>query len=211
MRVWRLLTSRVDARGEARDSTGVQAPASETTVAEYLALDAEAEGKLELLNGTVVAMAGASPRHNRIVTNIAFALNADLRHGPCHVFSQDQRVQVEATESYVYPDIVIVCDEPRFDTTARPASLCNPSAVVEVLSQSTIDHDLGAKLGHYRRIPSVRELLFVHVEERVVTTVTRQGDGSWKLVDSGPHGEVELSGVSLPLDAIYERTESLPA
>jgi len=105
----------------------------------------------------------------------------------------------------------VVCDEPSFDTSAKPASLRNPSAVVEVLSASTLDHDLGAKLGRYRRIPSVRELLFVHVEERAVTTVVRQEDGSWNLIDAGPDGEVELAGVSLALDRIYERTESLPA
>ncbi|PRQ05423.1 hypothetical protein ENSA5_02430 [Enhygromyxa salina] len=185
-------------------------PAPQTTIAEYLELDAEADGKLELLNGVVVAMAGASPRHNQIVSNVAFALNAVLRKGPCRVFSQDQRVQVEATESYLYPDIVVVCEEPSFDTSARPASLRNPSAIVEVLSRSTLDLDLGAKLGHYRRIPSVREVLLIHAEERRVTTVTRQDDGSWKLVDTGPEGEVELSGVCLSLDTIYERSESLP-
>ena len=204
-------SSRVDGWPEARDSPEVQEPAPQTTVAEYLELDAKAAGKLELLNGVVVAMAGASPRHNQIVTNVAFALNAVLREGPCRVFSQDQRVQVEATESYVYPDIVVVCAEPSFDTSARPASLRNPSAVVEVLSRSTLDLDLGAKLGDYRRIPSVREVLLIHAEERGVTTVSRQDDGSWKLVDTGPGGAVELSGVPLSLDTIYERTESLPA
>ena len=174
-------------------------------------MDAEAEGKLELLNGVVVAMAGASPRHNLIVTNLAANLHAALRDGPCMVMSQDQRVHVEATRSYVYPDVVVVCDQPRFDSSAKPASLLNPTAIVEVLSESTLDHDLGAKLGHYRQIPSVAEVLFVHSETRATTLVTRQDDGSWKLVDRGPDGEVELAGVTLPLGVIYERTEDLPA
>lgn len=176
----------------------------------YLEMDAAAEGKLELLNGVVVAMAGASPRHNQVVQNIARALGNGLEGSPCRVWTQDQRVRVDATESYTYPDLVVVYDEPQFDTTARPASLLNPTAVVEVLSESTLDHDLGAKLGHYRQIPSVTEVLFVHTDTRTTTCVTRQDDGSWKLVDRGPEGQVELANVPLPLDAIYERTADLP-
>lgn len=183
---------------------------NEVSVEAYLQADAEASGKLELLNGVVVAMAGASPRHNLIVANITAALHGALRASPCMVMSQDQRVRIEFTESYVYPDVVVACDEPQFDTTARPASLLNPTAVVEVLSESTLDHDLGAKLGHYRRIASVHEVLFVHTETRTVTLVTRQSNESWNLVDRGPTGEVEVAGVALTLDVIYERTESLP-
>jgi len=184
--------------------------AQKTSVETYLRLDAGSDGKLELLNGAVVAMAGASPRHNQIVSNASRALGNALDTGPCLVMTQDQRVRIEATESYVYPDVVVICDAPLFDTTARPVSLTNPTAVVEVLSESTLDHDLGAKLGHYRRIPSLREILFVHVETRAVTLVTRESDDTWKLVDRGPEGGVELVGVSLPLDTLYDRTESLP-
>jgi len=111
----------------------------------------------------------------------------------------------------VYPDVVVMGEEPRMDRSQNPASLQNPTAVVEVLSESTLDHDLGAKLGHYRQISTVAEVLFVHSETRATTLVSRQDDGSWKLVDRGPDGEVELAGVTLPLDSIYERASDLPA
>lgn len=183
-------------------------PAQKTAVDAYWALDEAAEGKLELLNGVVVAMAGASPRHNLIVANIARALGNALSEG-CLVFTQDQRVRVRATESYLYPDTVVVCGEPSFDERARPASLENPSAVVEVLSESTRDHDRGAKLEHYRRVDSIDEVLFVHSERRAATLVSRQTDGSWRLVDT--EDRVVFATVTLTLDAIYARTESLPA
>ncbi|MEO0325859.1 MAG: Uma2 family endonuclease [Myxococcota bacterium] len=185
--------------------------AERVSVETYLAMDAEAEGKLERLNGVVVAMAGASPLHNQIVGNVARALGNGLEDSTCRVLTQAQRVQVEATGACLYPDVVVIRGEACFDTSARPASLLNPSAVVEVLSESTLDHDLGAKLGHYRRIPSVREILFVHTSGRSATLVTREGDGSWRLVDRGPEGGVDLSGVSLTLDAVYARTEGLPS
>jgi Uma2 family endonuclease len=110
----------------------------------------------------------------------------------------------------VYPDIVVTCEEPRFETSQRPASLENPSSVVEVVSPSTEDHDLGAKLSHYRRVPSISEVLLVHTERRAVTIVSRQDEGSWRLVDRGPEGTVRIADVPLSLDAIYDRAEQLP-
>lgn len=184
-------------------------PAEKVSVEHSLELDLADEGKLEFLNGAVFAMAGA-PRHNQIVANIFEKLLVGLASGPCRVWSQDQRGVVQETQSYVYPDIVVICDEPSFDTAARPASLRNPSVIVEVLSESTLDYDLGAKLGHYRRLPSVKQILFVHVDTRATTLVTRQSDGSWNLVDQGPSGSVELAGVTVTLDTIYARTASLP-
>ncbi|HJK95274.1 MAG TPA: Uma2 family endonuclease [Polyangiaceae bacterium LLY-WYZ-15_(1-7)] len=183
-------------------------PLQRTSVGDYLDLDARSGERLELLNGVVVAMAGASPRHNQVVTNLVRLLS-DALEG-CFVFSQDQRVLVAATESYLYPDVVVVCDAPDFDTSARPASLRNPTLVVEVLSESTQDHDLGAKLGHYRQLPSVQQVLFVHADRRAVTLVSRQEDG-WKLVDRGPDGAVDAGGATLPLDALYARVDELPA
>jgi Uma2 family endonuclease len=84
-----------------RDRQRVTKASPTVTVEEYLELDRAADGKLELLDGVVVAMAGASPRHNHIVANGLGELRAALRGGPCFVFSQAQRVRIEATGSYV--------------------------------------------------------------------------------------------------------------
>lgn len=176
---------------------------------EYLRQDREFDGKLELLNGVVVAMAGAGPRHNLIVGNLFAAVHTGLAGRPCLAFTQDQRVQLAATESYVYPDIVVVCGDPSFETGHRPPTLLNPTAVVEVLSESTLSHDLGAKLRHYRRHATIDEIVFVHADQRLVTSVTRQDDGSWRLIDS-TEGSLTLAGVSVGLDALYAGSESVP-
>ncbi len=64
---------------------------------------------------------------------------------------------------------------------------------------------------HYRQVPSVDEVLFVHTETRASTLVTRQHDGSWKLVDSGPEGSITVTDVELSLATLYARTDDLPA
>ena len=185
-------------------------PVTRFTVAEYLALEAASETKHEYDNGEIIAMAGASPRHNLISMNVASALRQLLAESPCRVFGSDQRVRVDATDAYAYPDVSVVCSEPRIGDD-RPASLLNPILLVEILSPSTADYDRGAKLAHYRRLASVREILLVESDARRVELYRRLDDGTWKIKDF-VDGTIALesAGVALALDEIYAKTEGLP-
>lgn len=185
------------------------------TAEEYLAMDLACEGKLEYLNGVVVAMAGASPRHNLIALNLGASLRGLLR-GCCTVFLSDQRVRISATDAYVYPDVSVACGALRFSED-RPRSLLNPSMVAEVLSPSTEEHDRGAKLAHYRRHPSVREVLLVSEHERRVECYRRLESKQWLITDVQPEGHCELRfldapafPIALSLDDIYAGVEALP-
>ena len=173
-------------------------------------MDAGGDVKHEYLGGEIVAMAGASPRHNLIASNLTRLLGSALERSPCRVLGSDQRVSAEATGAFVYPDLSVVCSEPRFGAQ-RPASLLNPVLIVEVLSRSTEDHDRGAKLAHYRRMDSVREVLLVEPNERRVEVYRRLDDGRWLITDVVA-GTVSLESVEaeLPLDEVYAKTEGLP-
>jgi Uma2 family endonuclease len=185
-------------------------PGRAMSIEEYLALDTDPLVKYEYLNGVVVAMAGASLRHNQIATNLSRRLDAALDGRPCHVLGSDQRVYVEETASYVYPDLTVVCDPPR-STGDRPRALLNPRLIVEVLSASTRDHDQGAKVRHYRKMASVREVLLVDANVRHAELYRRLETGQWLLTDV-TEGEIELEsvGVRLGLDDVYAKTDDLP-
>jgi Uma2 family endonuclease len=197
-------------RGCAIRWIGMGAPAARVGLDEYLTIDAESELKQEYLNGVVIAMAGASPRHNLIATNIATAFGRVLGDTPCRVFNSDQRVRVGSTGAYVYPDVTVVCDEPHF-TDERPQSLENPLLVVEVLSPSTEDHDRGRKLAHYRHLGSVREILLVDPNEHRVEHYRRLSGGQWLITDvTAGQLELECLGGHLRLADVYAKTDSLP-
>ena len=105
------------------------------TPEEYLAFERKSPTKHEYLNGQIVAIPGASFAHNFVTMNVANQLYNQLMDEECQVAASDMRVKVPQTESYLYPDVVVVCGEPRaeddtFDT------LLNPVVVVEVLSPS---------------------------------------------------------------------------
>ncbi|OWK38276.1 Uma2 family endonuclease [Fimbriiglobus ruber] len=106
---------------------------------------------------------------------------ARLKGGPCRTYSSDQRVKVEATELYTYPDIVVLCGEGKFDPLDED-SLTNPTAIIEVLSPSTEESDRGAKFRNYQKIPTLIEYVLVAQDEAVCERYVRQADGSWALV-----------------------------
>lgn len=176
------------------------------TPQEYLARErASAGSKSEYVNGYIYAMGGASLAHNRIVWNLARELGIQIRGGPCSASVNDMRVKVPRTEIYTYPDVVIVCGEPRleddhFDT------LLNPTVIIEVLSPSTERYDRGDKWAHFRQLETLQTYVLVTQDEMRVETFTRRGD-EWIYAEaSGAEGVLSLpaAGCSVPLDAIYE-------
>ncbi|MDQ1640180.1 MAG: hypothetical protein QOF62_3519 [Pyrinomonadaceae bacterium] len=178
-----------------------------TTPEEYLAFERKAENKNEYVNGEIFAMTGASRKHNLIVANIVGELREQLKGKPCEVYPGEMRVKAPATRSYVYPDVVVVCDEPKFEDDQLD-TLLNPTLIVEVLSKSTESYNRLAKSAYYRTIESLAEYLLVAQEECRVEQYVKQPDGRWLLADVRSRESLivlEAIGCSLSLHDIYER------
>lgn len=98
------------------------------TPQQYIELEETAEGKSEYVGGQVFAMAGGSPEHSAIGTNVASGLSARLRRGPCQVFNSDLRVTVMQTGLKTYPDVTVVCGEQHRHPPDRN-SIINPAVL----------------------------------------------------------------------------------
>ena len=186
---------------------GLPQPIKFITPEEYLRIERAAEFKSEYFAGEMFAMAGGSPEHSFLKTNITAALNVRMRERKCKVYDSDLRVLVSATGLYVYPDATVVCGplETHDGDTAT-----NPTLLVEVLSDSTEVYDRTTKFDHYRKIPSLREVLFVSQHQPIVERFSRGADGTWNLTDArGLEASIELPslGVSLPLAEVYDKVE----
>lgn len=180
------------------------APVAQTkmTAEEYLERERAAETKSEFYDGEVFAMAGASRWHSMIVANLVATLHAKLRNGPCRVFSNDLRLQVEETGLFAYPDVMVACGEPRFLDEGQD-TLLDPVLIIEVLSPSTADYDRGGKCAHYRSIPSLIDYLIVAQDRAHVERWTRVRDteGRWIFDEiHGLDGSVRLDSVDSSLD-----------
>lgn len=183
-------------------------PKPRMTPAEYLAFERQAETKSEFLDGEVFAMAGASAQHVRVCAALTASLWNQLVDRPCEVLPTDMRVKIPATGLYTYPDVAVICGEAEFDD-AELDTLLNPTLLIEVLSPSTADYDLGAKFGHYRTLASLREVLYVAQNEVHVLHYLRQDDGTWLLSETrDPQSSIELPsiGATLDLARVYAKT-----
>ena len=74
----------------------------------------------------------------------------------------------------------------------------NPTLVVEVLSPSTMDYDLGEKFEHYRQIPSLTAVIYVWQDSRRVEIRERSAN-AWQVsvAGAGETATVTSLGVNL--------------
>src|SRR5262245_27581136 len=82
---------------------------------DYLRHERNAEFRSEYLDGEIIAMTGASRSHNLIVANLTRELTQRFKGKPCELYANDMRVRIPSARLYTYPDIVIVCGEPKFE------------------------------------------------------------------------------------------------
>ena len=175
---------------------------------EYLAWERKADTKHEYVRGEIIAMSGASRVHSLIVTNISGELYIQLKGRMCEVHTNDMRVQTSPEISYFYPDVLVVCGEPRFEDNTFD-TLLNPIVLVEVLSPSTAAYDRGEKFKHYQQLTSLREYVLVSQDEVRVELYRRQ-ETQWKPIEFRSLGNVlSLASIDceLILSDIYNRVE----
>jgi Uma2 family endonuclease len=184
-------------------------PKTFLTEEEYLAIERQAEFRSEYFAGEMFALAGASRRHNRIVTNLVSRLDSQLRDGPCNVYSTDLRVKVTSTGLYTYPDVAITCGEERF-ADGENDILLNPLVIIEVLSDSTEGYDRGKKFENYQSIESLKEYLLVSQNSQRVEQFVKQNEKNWMYSEIHEPGEsIKIQSIEceLKLEDIYLKVE----
>jgi len=182
------------------------------TPAEYLAFERTQEYKSEYWAGQVLAMAGASERHNLIETNVIIALGSQLRGKSCKVYPSDMRVKVPATGLYTYPDVTVMCGKAQFEDIDRD-TLLNPTVIVEILSKSTENYDRGKKFQNYRTLESLTEYVLIAQDAVHIEHYIRQPDNQWLLSEAKDlSAVVDLPTIqcTLALIDVYDKVDIEP-
>ncbi len=185
--------------------TVAQSSSRTYTFDEYVALEQTEGIRYEYWDGEVIAMAGATKRHNVIVQSLARILYSYARKNGCQVFAENVRQKLQTGQRYVYPDIIYTCD---------PADLENdmgvwvdsPSLLIEVVSVSTHGKDLHDKRPHYTKLPSLLYYLLVSQTDYRVEVFERNID-FWKYqIIEGETAVINLPllGMAFPLADVYE-------
>ena len=165
------------------------------TAEQFLAWDGGGHvGKLELVNGEVVAMSPASGTHALIQANLAGLIWAHLRAKkiPCRVGTEAPvQPQLHANDNVRAPDLAVTCAP-----LSAAKTFPDPVLIVEVLSPSN-HKDTWDSIYAMSTIPSLQEIVVVD-SERIHVEVYRRGtDGAWP-----KHGEVCQASGTVRLNSI---------
>lgn len=159
------------------------------TADDYLTLERSSEERHEFVDGQISAMAGESPDHGTICSNLTIAIGSQLKGTPCQVWSKDTKVRSgplpqakwKTKGLFSYPDLVVVCGEGEYLDEHRDV-LLNPRVIIEVLSPATEAFDRGEKFLRYQTwLPTLSDYLLVSQSSPMVTHHVKQEDGGWSL------------------------------
>lgn len=173
------------------------------TEAEYFEIERTSFGRWEYVNGTVRLMAGGSPDHGAICTNLILALGQTLIPRGCRVYGSDVKIHT-GDGINTLPDVSVFCGEHQY-YGGRADVILNPLLIVEVLSPSTRDYDLTEKFEHFKTVQTLQDYLLVEQDRAKALLYTRR-EGYWELRDiAGLENSVTLTsvGVTLKLSDVY--------
>ncbi len=162
---------------------------------EYLAEERAATEKHEYYQGEIFAMSGASLKHNKLFSNVFSDIANKLKGKGCQPFGSDLRIHIPENTLYTYPDISVFCGDPNltddhFDTAT------NPTLIIEILSKTTRDYDLGGKFKLYRDIKSLQAYLVVDSLSIYAELHTKQTNNQWQLQEFKNNNDI------IPIDCL---------
>lgn len=174
---------------------------------DYLAWESQQPCKYELIDNRIYPMTGASLLHNHISVKLAVALDSRLSAKGCAIYTSDMRVQVEEQGTYTYPDVVVLCNEPRLRPYAEQDTLLNPTLLFEILSPSTELIDRNQKYKQYLRIPSLTGYFLVTPDKPLIEAYTKSGDDWLYQTSSGLDATLVIATLDceIPLSEVYRQ------
>ena len=160
-----------------------------------------------MIKNRIYPRTGASRSHNLISVKLALALDSRVSSRGCEVYASDMRVQVDDEGTYTYPDLIVVCDEPRFRKYVAQDTLLNPSLLFEILSPSTELIDRNQKYQQYLQIPSLTGYFMVVQDTPLIEAYLRHNNDWLYRAFSGREANlvIEALDCEIPLSEVYPR------
>ena len=177
------------------------------TVPEFLAWDAPAGGRWQLVDGVDVAMAPTSRTQGALRAEIGGAIGNHLlaADSPCSVVNSPGIIpRVRGHDNFRIPELTVTCTD--YDT--KEYDVANPVLIVEVLSPSNRT-ETWLNVWAYTTIPSLREILILSSTAIRAELLRRGPDGSWPETPQAiEDGDLTLESIGMtgPLASLYRTT-----
>lgn len=157
-------------------------------------------------------LAYATLKHEELIPLIISALFPLLERKNYRIFGSNLPLSIPGPEKIYFNADCTVVKGPSEHMPLRGEmkAITNPVMLVEVLSESTYDFDLGHKFQRYKTIPSLQQVLYVDSQTPSVISYRRKDqEGTWLIEEfTGREGEVPvLEEGAFSLKALYEPLE----
>lgn len=178
------------------------------TLEEFADLLEVCEYPIEFQENEIIVKSIASDPHEQIVANFLYILGTIFKGNPDFKrYGSNRHVFLPEYPAAYSPDASVIKGRPDIIEYApgKTANL-NPWLLLEVLSDSTRQKDMGEKLPRYKRMASTRYIITVEQSYPLVTVHQRpDGETRWKADDYDDlEQSVELHGKPVLLADIYE-------
>lgn len=128
------------------------------------------------------------------------------------IYAGDRMLRIPPCNRVYYPDLIILpIDTDTFQYKGKMEADLYPTALVEVLSDSTEDDDRTDKWRCYKMIDSLRQYVLISQKYPYIETFHRrenQREWLYTFYDDDDLGqEVEIAGCPVRLEEVYTRVE----
>jgi Uma2 family endonuclease len=180
------------------------------TEAEYWELLAEAEYSADFYQKEIIAMSYETDRHSDLVTEILYILKKIFPKPNKHykIHDPNRPICIKDCENAIFcPDASVVTQPPEY-YEYRPGmnAETTPVILVEVLSKNTRDYDLAEKLPCYKKIPSIRQIIYADSQKPHITVYDRiENSRQWLNTDYDKQEDTFLiHNTPVSLQSVYQ-------
>jgi Uma2 family endonuclease len=179
------------------------------SVEDYESIAGEIDLKIEYHKEEIIAYSSQlTPKQSRlrvilgaILSNHYLTFENDFL-----IFGNGVCVYNKTYNSYFQPDLTVINGEIKLKE-GTTTEILNPYLVVEVLSKSTQDFDLGEKLINYKSIETIKQIIFVAQTKPWISTYTRTNEPNvWINTDYDSLDNVAIiDNLTISLKDIYKK------
>ena len=193
------LTDKQEASLEAGEMVVI--PASWDEFEEFLA---ETDYRVEYYNEQIIVMGLAKLIHELLVSQLIYLLKGFYTGKPFYVAGSNVGIRKDGKRKHYNGDVLVIKGKPDYQGKSR-SIITNPYLIVEVLSESTLTYDLGAKRRKYEEMDTVQELVFVDpsAHELIVCRRTERPNVWMETLYNQPHEPVSIDGFEIQLSEIF--------
>ena len=179
----------------------VAIPASWEEFEDFLA---ETDYRIEYHNGQIIIMGLATFIHELLVSQLIYLLKGFYSGKPIYVVGSNAGIRKDGRKGHYNGDVLVVKGKPIFQEKSE-SIITNPYLIVEVLSKSTLNYDLGAKRRKYEQMETVQEIVFVDPfdKEVIVCRRTEQVNVWIETAYRSPEQVVNIDGLSVKVEEIF--------